>query len=59
MAKAKRERRTSIRTMPADRTIDALEALEQAERKGQQAGPPPPGAAQTEGSTPQEGEEES
>jgi hypothetical protein len=32
MAKAKRERRTSIRTLPPDRMLGALDALEQAER---------------------------
>jgi hypothetical protein len=32
MAKAKRERRTSIRTMPSEGALDALEALERAER---------------------------
>ena len=31
MAKAKRQRRTSIRTMQADRAIEALEMLERAE----------------------------
>jgi hypothetical protein len=45
MAKAKRERRTSIRTMPTDNVLDALEALEQAERKGQTSGPPAPDPA--------------
>jgi hypothetical protein len=37
MAKAKRDRRTSIRTMPAEGALNALEALEQAERERQAA----------------------
>jgi hypothetical protein len=36
MAKAKRERRTSIRTLPPDRVLGALDALEQAERAHEQ-----------------------
>lgn len=32
MAKAKRERRTSIRNMPPDKVLSALEDLERAER---------------------------
>jgi hypothetical protein len=31
MAKAKRQRRSSIRTMPADRALEALEHLERVE----------------------------
>jgi hypothetical protein len=45
MAKAKRERRTSIRTMPAEGALSALEALEQAERETQSAGQPAPDRA--------------
>ena len=48
MAKAKRERRTSIRTMPADDALSALEALEQAERETQAAAPRSPDAAAAE-----------
>jgi hypothetical protein len=44
MAKAKRERRTSIRTMPAEGALSALEALEQAERDTQDRAPDPPAA---------------
>lgn len=33
MAKAKRERRTSIRTMPVDDSLSALDAIEAAERR--------------------------
>jgi hypothetical protein len=40
MAKAKRERRTSIRTMSAD--ASALEALERAERSAEESAPEPP-----------------
>ena len=40
MAKAKRERRTSIRTMSAD--VSALEALESLERAEQGPGPSAP-----------------
>jgi hypothetical protein len=36
MAKAKRERRTSIRTLPPDRMLGALDALEKAERAHEQ-----------------------
>jgi hypothetical protein len=35
MAKAKRERRTSIRTMQTDKTLAALDALEEVERRVQ------------------------
>ena len=38
MAKAKRERRTSIRTMPADEALEALELLERAERSQAERG---------------------
>jgi hypothetical protein len=45
MAKAKRERRTSIRTMSAD--VSALEALESLERAEQSSGPPGPSSDET------------
>jgi hypothetical protein len=48
MAKAKRERRTSIRTMPAEGALSALEALEQAERETQTAGQRAPDGAPAE-----------
>jgi hypothetical protein len=51
MAKAKRERRTSIRTMPTDGALDALEALERAERTNQPTGPPPPQNSGAENTT--------
>ena len=42
MAKAKRERRTSIRTMQADvAALEALESLERAERPAAEPGEPP------------------
>ncbi len=50
MAKAKRERRNSIRTMPAEGALSALEALEQAERETQSAGPPDAVPAETSSS---------
>lgn len=53
MAKAKRERRTSIRTMSADASaLEALESLERAERSAVERPPEPPEgepAAATEG----------
>jgi hypothetical protein len=43
MAKAKRERRTSIRTMSADvSALEALESLERAERSAGESAPEPP-----------------
>jgi hypothetical protein len=54
MAKAKRERRNSIRTMPAEGALSALEALEQAERETQSAGPPDGAPAETSSSDEQE-----
>jgi hypothetical protein len=43
MAKAKRERRTSIRTMSADvSALEALESLERAERSAGESTPEPP-----------------
>jgi hypothetical protein len=43
MAKAKRERRTSIRTMSADvSALEALESLERAERSAEESAPEPP-----------------
>jgi hypothetical protein len=45
MAKAKRERRNSIRTMSADASaLEALESLERAERSAGEAAPEPPEA---------------
>ncbi len=42
MAKAKRERRTSIRTMSADASaLEALESLERAERSAAENAPEP------------------
>jgi hypothetical protein len=41
MAKAKRERRNSFRTMAADQALEALDRIEQMERQEQQ---PPPNA---------------
>jgi hypothetical protein len=42
MAKAKRERRTSIRTMSADASaLEALESLERAERSQAEGAPEP------------------
>jgi hypothetical protein len=58
MAKAKRERRNSIRTMPTDSSaLDALESLERAERSAAEAertGPEP----ETSASIPVEVEKE-
>ncbi|MCU0307401.1 MAG: hypothetical protein MUE51_06455 [Thermoleophilia bacterium] len=45
MAKAKRERRTSIRTMQSDDALSALDALEAAERRAAPEGEEPPAAA--------------
>lgn len=43
MAKAKRERRSSIRTMSADASaLEALESLERAERSAAESPPEPP-----------------
>jgi hypothetical protein len=43
MAKAKRERRTSIRTMSADTSaLEALESLERAERSAAESAHEPP-----------------
>jgi hypothetical protein len=58
MAKAKRERRTSIRTLPTDGSLSALDALERAEQRSKESA-----AAQDsegDGKTPQsqEGSEE-
>jgi len=39
MAKAKRERRSSFRTMSADQALEALDRIEQMERQGQAAAP--------------------
>jgi hypothetical protein len=39
MAKAKRERRNSFRTMAADQALEALDRITQMERKEQQAPP--------------------
>jgi hypothetical protein len=39
MAKAKRERRNSFRTMAADQALEALDRIEQMERQEQQASP--------------------
>lgn len=49
MAKAKRQRRSSIRTMPADRALEALEHLERVEPPP--AHEPPEPAASDERST--------
>lgn len=37
MAKAKRERRTSFRTMQSDQALEALDRIEQMERQEQEA----------------------
>jgi hypothetical protein len=37
MAKAKRERRTSFRTMQSDQALEALDRIEKMERQEQQA----------------------
>lgn len=39
MAKAKRERRNSFRTMAADQALEALDRIEKMERQEQQASP--------------------
>jgi hypothetical protein len=39
MAKAKRERRNSFRTMAADQALEALDRIEQMERQEQTASP--------------------
>ena len=39
MAKAKRERRNSFRTMAADQALEALDRIEQMERQEQAASP--------------------
>jgi hypothetical protein len=39
MAKAKRERRSSFRTMAADQALEALDRIEQMERQEQQSSP--------------------
>lgn len=57
MAKAKRQRRTSIRTMQADTALQALEDLERAERSN--AEPDAPRAEPTDAvAVPAEREEE-
>ena len=47
MAKAKRQRRTSIRTMQADHALEALELLERAEGNRADTDEQPPEAAAT------------
>jgi len=42
MAKAKRERRTSIRTLPTDGALGALDALERAEQRSKESAPAEP-----------------
>lgn len=47
MAKAKRQRRSSIRTMPADRALEALEHLERVEPPAGHEPPEPAPADET------------
>lgn len=57
MAKAKRQRRTSIRTMQADRAIEALEILERAEAPRADRDEPAPEPTGTTASPPEPDQE--